>query len=91
MNQINKADLDFLDVTLRLWVAPNNFFKDFSSNTITKSNALIRHLLSTLTLISWENCASKVNHTNTILENILEIVQSYPVLRYMFWVYLEPD
>ena len=29
MNQINKADLDFLDVTLRLWVAPNNFLWGF--------------------------------------------------------------
>ena len=41
--------------------------------------------------ISLENCAFKRNHTVAMLENILEVVQSYSVLRYMLWVYLESD
>ena len=33
-------------------------------------------------LISWENCASKPYHTVAILENIIEIVQSYLIWQY---------
>ena len=45
-------------------------------SAITKSN----NYWGSWLFISWENFASKPNHTVATLENILEIVRSYPVL-----------
>ena len=54
MKQINRADLDSFKVTMVM----GNFkqpFKHFTSNTITKSNDLIRHLLSIIDSLLVEN------------------------------------
>ena len=58
-------------------------YEPFFLNDITKSNDLTRHLLSIIDSLLVEKIVLP-NHTADILENILKIVRSYPVLWYMF-------
>ena len=53
---------------------------DLQQNAITKSNDLIRHILSFIDCLLVEKIVlPNQTHTVTILENILEIVGSYSI------------
>ena len=80
---------------LRIWshLLKKSFMENFifcsvisiSPWTITKSNGCNKAFSQYHRLfISGENCVLKPNHNVAILANILEIVQSYPTVRYMF-------
>ena len=80
VKRVNETDLYFFDVTpMVLGIISNDFLKAFflnPLNAITKSN----NYWGSWPFISWEDFASKPNHTVATLENILEIVRSYSVL-----------
>ena len=79
---MNKADLDVSKSYPMSLGDKRYYWEQWFNKTFTKHHWIF---------ISWDKCDSKPNYTVAILENILEMVRIYPILWYMFWVYLEPD